>query len=172
MKYSMLKHVATLMLAGLISQSAAYAAQLNPYSDDEIKSFTLTDINKQTHSLSDYRGKVVLINFWASWCTPCLLEMPSMERLEQTLADQDFVLLTLNTTDDPRRIRETLKRLQVDMTVLLDHDSKTLKTWHGKLLPTSYLLDRNGRVHYRAVGGVDWEDDEIMLLINRLLQEH
>ena len=171
MKHSRLKQIVTLMLASLISQPVAYSAQLDSYTNDAITDFTLTDINKQIHHLADYRGKVVLINFWASWCTPCLLEMPSIKRLEQALKNQDFVILTLNTSDNPRRIRETLKRLQIDLTVLLDPDSKTLNAWQGSMLPTSYLLDRNGHIHYRAVGGMDWDDEEIILLINRLIQQ-
>lgn len=94
-----------------------------------------------------------------------------MKRLEEALTGRDFSLLTLNTSDDPRRIKETLKRLQIDLTVFLDHDSKTLNAWQGRMLPTSYLLDRNGRVRYRAVGDVDWDDEEILLLINRLIQQ-
>ena len=171
MQYSRLKRIVALLLASLLSQSVAYSAQLDAYTGDVIADFTLTDINNQVHHLADYRGKVVLVNFWASWCTPCLLEMPSMKRLEQALSGQNFVILTLNISDNPRRIRETLKRLKIDLTVLLDHDSKTLNAWQGRMLPTSYLLDRNGHVRYRAVGDVDWDDEEIMLLINQLIQQ-
>ena len=170
MNHSRLKQIVVFMLASLLSQPAAYSAQLELYTDDVITDFTLTDINNQVHHLTDYRDNVVLVNFWASWCTPCLLEMPSMKRLEQALADQDFVILTLNISDNPRRIRETLKRLKIDLTVLLDHDSKTLNAWQGRMIPTSYLLVRNGDVRYRAVGDVKWDDEEIMLLINRLIQ--
>lgn len=118
----------------------------------------------------DYRGKVVLVNFWASWCLPCLQEMPSMKILSDKLDDKDFALLTLNTSDSSRRIRETLKRLHLELTVLQDNKGETVKAWQVKVLPTSFLLDRNGDVRYKIVGPMEWDDADVILKIKQLIQ--
>jgi peroxiredoxin len=169
-KYKILQRPAILMLTCLLSPLNVHTAQLEPYTDEAIKSFTLTDINQETHSLTDYRGKVILVNFWASWCLPCIQEMPGMRRLADSLNDQDFKLLTLNTTDSARRIQEVLKRLKLDMTVLLDHDGDTFETWQGQVLPTSYLLDHNGRIRYRVIGPMEWDDADVLLKVKQLIQ--
>lgn len=159
------------MLACQLFSMAAFSAELEPYNDDGSATFSLFDLKGDTHTLPDYKGKVVLVNFWASWCQPCLLEMPSLSRLTGTLNKKDFEIVTINISDTVGRIRETLKRLQVDLLVLQDIDSKIFKAWHGRVLPTSYLLDRNGHVQYRVVGDMDWDDEEVKLLINQLIQQ-
>lgn len=159
-----------LLFTCLIWSAEVFSAELAPSQHESRYNFSLPDLKEKTHALSDYQGKVVLVNFWASWCTPCLLEMPGMQRLENTLSDKDFVILTLNTTDSVRRIQETLKRLKLSFTVLLDHDGKTFDQWQARVLPTSYLLDKNGRVHYRVDGPMEWDDEYVLLKINQLIQ--
>jgi len=159
-----------LILTCLLAPAAVFSAGLVPYQHRDSYNFSLPDLKEKTHALSDYRGKVVLVNFWASWCTPCLLEMPGMKRLENNLNDEDFVILTLNTTDPARRIQETLKRLQLELTVLLDRDGHTFDTWQGKVLPTSFLLDRSGKVRYRVDGPMEWDDADVIIKIKQLIQ--
>ncbi|NOQ88867.1 MAG: redoxin domain-containing protein [Gammaproteobacteria bacterium] len=150
---------------------AALGAELELYSNKNKagSNFTLPDLKDKTHALSDYRGKVVLVNFWASWCLPCLYEMPSMQKLANALSEEDFEIVTINISDTPRRIRETLKRLQLALTVLQDPEGKTYKAWQGEVLPTSFLLDRNGKVRYRAVGPIEWDDADVLLKIRQLI---
>ena len=95
-----------------------------------------------------------------------------MKHLANSLDKQDFEILTLNISDSPKRIKEVLKRLQLDMTVLLDHDSKTFKAWQGSVLPTSYLLDHKGQVRYRIVGPTEWDDADILLKVKQLIRSH
>ena len=158
------------MLSCLLSPAIVFSADLESYQNENSYNFSLSDLKEKTHALSDYQGKVVLVNFWASWCTPCLLEMPGMKRLENILSDEDFVILTLNTTDPARRIQETLKRLQLDLTVLLDRNGRTFETWQGKVLPTSFLLDRSGKVRYRVNGPMEWDDADVIIKIKQLIQ--
>ena len=158
------------MLACQLFSPTAYSAELEPYHDDGSATFSLSDLKGNTHTLPDYKGKVVLVNFWASWCLPCLLEMPSMSRLADTLNEKDFEIVTINTSDAAGRIRETLKRLQVDLLVLQDPDSKTFMTWHGRILPTSYLFDHTGQIRYRAVGPINWDDVDVLLKIKQLIK--
>ncbi len=164
------------LLLCCLQQTIAGQAELRPWPSDNGSSeiganeFTLPDLKNQQHSLSDYRGKVVLVNFWASWCQPCLYEMPSMKKLVNAFSEQDFEILTINISDPPRRIRETLKRLQLELTVLQDPESKTYKAWQGKVLPTSFLLDRTGAVRYRVVGPMEWDNADALLKIKELIQ--
>ena len=158
------------MLAGLLSPAIVCSAELEPYHNEGSYNFSLTDLKGESHKLTDYRGKVVLINFWASWCLPCIKEMPSMKALADKLENSDFALLTLNASDSSRRIRETLKRLQLELTVLQDSKGKTTKAWQVKVLPTSFLLDRNGEVRYKIVGPMEWDDVDTLLKIKQLIQ--
>lgn len=143
------------MLACLLFPAAAFSAELEPYRDDGTATFSLANLNGNTHILPDYKGKVVLVNFWASWCVPCIHEIPSMQQLADSLDDQDLAILTINISDSANRAKETLKRLQLEMTVLLDRDGKAFKTWQGRVLPTSFLLDRSGQLRYRVVGPME-----------------
>ena len=93
-----------------------------------------------------------------------------MQRLAGTLSDEDFVVLTLNTTDSPRRIQETLKRLKLSFTVLQDHDGSTFDRWQGRVLPTSFLLDQSGRVRYRVDGPLEWDDADVIVKVKQLIQ--
>jgi len=166
-----LKIYPLLLFLCLLAPMRVYSAQLESYSEKIQPIFVLSDLNGKTHQLQDYRGKVVLINFWASWCLPCLGEMRSMRRLADSLNRQEFVLLTLNSTDSARRITEVLKSLHLDIPVLLDTDSEVFKALQAKVLPTSYLLDHNGRLAYRMTGPADWEDANIVAKIKQLIQE-
>ncbi|MEN8106642.1 MAG: TlpA disulfide reductase family protein [Pseudomonadota bacterium] len=131
---------------------------------------TLQDLDHRAHTLADYRGKVVLVNFWASWCVPCITEMPGMQRLADTLTDQPFEILAVNVSDTEDRIREFLRRMNLRLTILVDHNGDTFKAWQGKVLPASFLLDRSGRIRYRVIGPLEWDSEEVGKIIEALLQ--
>jgi len=172
MKLASTTTVVIFALSYLVSAPAT-AREPEAFTSSENLVFSLPDLDGNTFTMSDYSGRVVLVNFWASWCLPCLQEMPGMYQLQEKMKHTDFALVTINTSDSPRRIRETLKRLQVEMEVLIDRDSKTFKQWHGRALPTSYLLDRDGKAHYRAIGPVEWDSPAIEALLGELMQsEH
>lgn len=161
-----------LLLCGLLSSllsPAAISAELEDYRNNIKLEFQLHDLKRNIHTLSDYKDKVVLVNFWASWCLPCIQEMPDLKRLSKSLDANNFELLTINISDPARRIEVVLKRLQLEMTVLLDEDGKTFKAWQGELLPTSYLLDKSGQIRYRVIGPTQWNDDDMLSTIKRLI---
>ena len=91
MKYWLIAALITLMPV-----HSSLAGELKPYTGPALPDFTLNDMQGKAHRLSDYRGKVVLLNFWATWCPPCIKEMPSMQRLQAQLAGQDFTILAVN----------------------------------------------------------------------------
>ena len=117
--------------------------------------FALMDMDDVRHSFSDYKGKVVLLNFWATWCPPCRREMPSMERLHQKLKDSNFTVIAINQMEEMDHVFAYTGQLEVDptFTILFDTDSKVAEAFHVNGLPTTYLIDKHGRIRYRAVGG-------------------
>lgn len=136
------------------------------------RNFTLPDLDGKPHKLSDYRGKVVLVNFWATWCPPCRREMPSMERLSQRLKDQPFVILAINQQEDPEQVFVFTGQLDPSPTfpILFDRDSKVANAWGVLGLPASFIVDKQGRVVYRAMGGREFDHLEIERSIRALLK--
>ena len=136
------------------------------------KNFTLPDLDGKPHKLSDYRGKVVLVNFWATWCPPCRREMPSMERLSKRLKDQPFVILAINQQEDPEQVFVFTGQLDPSPTfpILFDRNSKVANAWSVQGLPASFIVDQKGRVVYRAMGGREFDHPEIEQAIRKLLK--
>lgn len=140
-----------------------YTGELHP--DD----FLLSDINGVSHSLSQYKGKVILVNFWASWCPPCIHEMPSMSGLNLELNESPFEILAINLGESPDDINQFLKKHPVNFPILLDPKQKLPRKWNVFAFPTSYLLDKNGFVRYSVAGGIDWQSEDVKVAIHDLL---
>ena len=133
--------------------------------------FMLKDMDGKEHSLKQYRGKIVLINFWATWCPPCIKEMPSMENLYVSLRSRSFVVLAINQWEDDERVFEFMGQLKSIPTfpILFDHDSKVSDSFGVQGLPSSYIVDKKGRIVYRAKGGRDFNHPKIVNIIKSLL---
>lgn len=160
------------MLACLLLPLLVYGEQLEPYTGAADKQFILLpDLKGQTHSLSDYRGKVVLVNFWASWCLPCVEEMPDLTQLKKQLADQPFEILALNAGESKYKVGLFVKQINFNLPVLLDPSSKVFHNWDIKILPTSFLFDDKGHIRYRLRGNPDWNDEQIINQIKKLIKE-
>ena len=171
LKHLILQAPAIFVLITLLSPRAAYSEELEPYTDSTTREFTLPDIKGETQSLSDYRGKVVLVNFWASWCMPCVQEMPELTQLKQHLAGQPFEILALNVGEGEKRVKHFAKRTSFDLPVLMDNSSKVFNEWKIEIMPTSFLIDASGRVRYRALGNPGWDNDQTLSLIENLIKE-
>jgi peroxiredoxin len=124
--------------------------------------FTLQDIDGNTHRLSDYRGKVVVINFWATWCPPCREEMPAMQRAWEIIQKEDMVMLGINLGEDEDTIFAFTANYPVEFPLLMDEDSSATREWPVAGLPTTYIVDPDGNVAFRAVGGRAWDAPEIL----------
>lgn len=135
--------------------------------------FTLEDMDEEKHHLTDYRGKVVLLNFWATWCPPCRREMPSMERLHQKYKGKDFIVLAINQMETGDHVFAYTGQLEVDptFTILFDTNSKVSQTYRVKGLPTTYLIDKKGVIRYRAIGGREFDHPEVEKQIKKLMEE-
>jgi len=135
--------------------------------------FTLQNMDEEKISLSDYRGKVVLLNFWATWCPPCVREMPSMERVQERIGKDEFNVIAVNQMEDPDDVFAFTGQLELEPTfdILFDSESKVSRTYAVRGLPTTYLIDKKGNIRYRAVGGRDFDHAEVMTIIKKLIAE-
>ena len=133
--------------------------------------FTLEDMDGKRHTLSALRGKVVMLNFWATWCGPCREELPSLEALYQALKDEGFVVLAVNQWETPDQVFAYMGQIAVFPTfpILFDRDSRVSERYGVKGLPTTVLIDKRGRVLYRAVGGRNFDHPAVRALVRRLL---
>ncbi|HEU4352816.1 MAG TPA: TlpA disulfide reductase family protein [Burkholderiales bacterium] len=158
-------------LALLLALSLPAAAEeLKPWAGGATPPLELTDLQGKKHSLADYRGKVVLVNFWATWCEPCRQEMPSMERLRVSLAGRPFSVLAVNLAEPESRISKFLDAVPVGFPILLDRDTKTTRAWQAKVLPATYIVGPNGAIRYRHVGELDWSKPEVRKQIVALMK--
>jgi cytochrome c biogenesis protein CcmG, thiol:disulfide interchange protein DsbE len=126
-------------------------------------------------SLSDLRGKVVFLNFWATFCVPCREEMPSMERLARKYKDRDLVMVAISQDEDLPPMRRFLGQVMPDgaltMLIPLDKDGAVKQAYGTQLLPETYIIDREGKIVARFVNKYDWERDEVDRFIDRLLEQ-
>ena len=133
----------------------------------------LPDRQGQVHHLSDYRGQVVFLNFWASFCEPCRREMPSMESLVRQYENRGLTMVAVSVDDGwedvDRFMASFLPGERSAMTVLLDETESTMHSYGTELLPETYIIDRNGRIVARFVGDYDWGKPEIRQIIEGLL---
>jgi thiol-disulfide isomerase/thioredoxin len=162
--------LACCMAAALLPRTTL-AGDLSEQPDRPPMSVVLPDLEGRLRSLDEFAGKVVLVNFWASWCTPCVLEMPSILRLKQALPIRSFAVVGVNVAEGERRARAAARRLDLDFTILVDRDGEVFAGLGGRVLPTTYLLDHGGRIRYAAVGPLEWDDEEVIETVRRLIRE-
>jgi thiol-disulfide isomerase/thioredoxin len=159
------------ILCAALSQVAG-SRGLDPYTADPgMAVFELPDLNGQVHTLDEYRGRVVLVNFWASWCPPCIQEMPALERLQQVMDEQPFEILAINVGEQKYRVWKFVKLVNFNLPVLLDERKNTFNVWGLSVLPTSFLFDRKGNIRYRVVGDVEWDSKGVIALVEALINE-
>ena len=139
----------------------------------EAPAFRLKDMDGSEMALADFRGKVVLLNFWATWCPPCRREMPSMERVHQELNAGPFSVIAINEYESPDHVFAYVSQLSTDPTfpILFDPDSAVSELYKVRGLPTTYLIDKHGRIRYRAIGGREYDHPEVLGTIRALMAE-
>ena len=153
-----------LLLAGG-AQAAGFearAATLAP----ELKAQDLAGAQK---SLADYRGKVVLLNFWATWCPPCQREMPSLERLRAKMAGRPLEIVAISSAETPDEVNAYLSKMKLGFPVLLDTDSSNTRRWKVFALPTTFVLDAEGRVRRVLTGPAEWDEGEALAVAESML---
>lgn len=167
--------IAIAMAGGAPSAHAAQpVGKLLPVQAAQPASLELKDTTGKLHRIADYRGKVVLVNFWATWCEPCRDEMPSMQALHLRLgpgAGGDVIVLAVNHAENLPRIEQFLQKLPLSFPILIDGFSEVWRAWKPGMLPASYLIGRDGRIRYRVLGEFDWSGADADAAVRRLLAE-
>ena len=134
--------------------------------------FSLQDLGGRQVGLSDFRGKVVLLNFWATWCAPCRREIPSMERLYRMRKDEGFEIVAVNTERaSASKVASFVEEYGMSFPILLNPQGDVGSRYRVRAIPTSFLLDKNGVINWKIVGGREWESSYVLNRIDELLGE-
>ncbi|MGO9093439.1 MAG: TlpA disulfide reductase family protein [bacterium] len=140
--------------------------------DKKAPDFSLRDLNGNKVEMKQLKGKIILLNFWATWCGPCKEEMPSLEVLHQRFKERDFVLLSISVDYERlERVQEFINKHHYTFPVLLDPQGETLDLFEVKGVPTTFLIDKTGRMVGKATGPRDWKSPEVFCLINLLTEK-
>lgn len=149
----------------------ADATGLQPYTGPQNRPLQLVDMTGKAHDLKDYRGQVVLLNFWASWCPPCVHEIPSMTRLKTALKGEPFEILAANLAEEKPQIETFLSEHPVNFPILLDPKGSAVQAWRVFAYPSTYVIDKQGVIRYALFGGHEWDDAQTLQQIKALLAE-
>jgi len=158
-----------LALAVLAFAAGAVGAGVTPSAG--APDFTLPSLNGPNLRLQEQRGRVVMINFWATWCGPCRVEMPHLARLYEKYRDSGFTVLAVNIDEDPHKAASLAKQLGMQFPVLLDTEKKVSRLYDLSTMPSSVLVDRDGRVRYVTRGYRDGYENTYDKQIRELLRE-
>ena len=132
----------------------------------------LEDPTGRPISLGEFRGKIVFINFWTTWCLACVIEMPSMEKLHQTFKDKDFVMVAINLQESASRVKQFYKEYKLTFTTLLDTTGDVGAGMGIRSIPTTFILDKNGRIIGKALGPREWEGKKSIALFEYLTDSY
>lgn len=152
----------------LLNAADIAAGELSAVATGERPDLVLPDLGGRELDLRGLRGRAVLVNFWASWCTPCIDEMPSIQRLADALASHRVSVIGVNVGEGQLRARAATERLGIRFPVLIDKDSAAFERWGGQVLPATYVLDGQGVVRYLARGPLEWDSPELVDLVDAL----
>ena len=159
--------VLTLTLAVVALPVAA--KEPRPWTGGPTPALALEDMRGRPMRLEDFKGKVVLVNFWATWCEPCRDEMPSFQQLKQKLAGKPFEVLAVNLAEPRSRVEAFLERMPFDFPILLDQSGDTSRSWRARILPVTFIIGPDGRIRYSHAGELDWAEPRIVEMISALM---
>ena len=128
----------------------------------------LKDINGNPVRKDNYSGQVTVVNFWATWCPPCIEEIPSLNRLKNKMAGTPFELISINYAEDDDTIREFMKQVNVEFPVLLDRNGEFAKQWNIITYPSTFVIDSEGNIQYGVNAAIEWDSPEVIQVIKAL----
>jgi thiol-disulfide isomerase/thioredoxin len=133
--------------------------------------FTLPLLDGTRTTLSQYKGKVVFLNFWATWCGPCRSEMPSMEAVYQRLKNRGFEILAVNLGDSRSEVSAFMNEYKLNFPAVLDEKNITGNYYNVQAIPTTYIIDRRGLIIARLVGSINWNTPKVISALETTLQD-
>ncbi|MDR1625485.1 MAG: TlpA family protein disulfide reductase [Spirochaetia bacterium] len=134
-----------------------------------ISDFSLPLLGGKTQTLSALKGKIVFLNFWATWCPPCRAEMPDMEKLYQRFKNEGLEFLTVNIREDEEAVKTFMNEFKLTFPVVLDYNGDAATKYGIRGIPTTYIIGRDGRIIAAAVGGRQWYSQEMLNAFRALL---
>ena len=146
------------------------AGRLSAGSGDPAPALALRDIDGREVRLDAFRGRTVIVNFWATWCAPCVAEMPSLERLRASLAGEGLEVLAVNLQENAARIRPFAEKLGLSMTLLRDHDGSARTRWGVRVFPTTFVVGPDQRIALVAIGEIDWDSADAIARIRETMR--
>jgi peroxiredoxin len=159
---------ASLVVLALAS-TPAHAAQISDWRGGPTPTLVLRDLDGREVDLSTYRGRTVIVNFWATWCAPCVAEMPSIMLLREKYAAQGLEVIGVNLQENAARIRPFLKQHDIDFTVVRDHDGSARTAWGVSVYPSTFVIGPDQRVAFVVQGEANWSGAPIEPRIRRIL---
>jgi len=176
LKYKMLNVLSKIVIISLVGLINLQAKELHlTHKLTAISSPTmapalkLENIDEDIIDIKDLKGKVVIVNFWATWCPPCRKEMPYLERLYSKVKDKGVEVLAVNVGEDSDRVFSFLSNLtpEPEFQALLDKDSKVFKRWKVRGLPTTFIVNKEGKIVYKAIGGREFDHQ---VIVNKIIE--
>jgi len=162
------------MAAAAFAAAATFAgaeADLKPWKGQATPKLAGVDIQGKPFDLDSRRGRVVVVNFWATWCEPCRDELPSLERLQKARNGKSLEVVSVNFGEMPERIRTFLEREFVELPVVLDRDKEAAGRWKVGGLPMTFIVDAGGRIRYQVYGERKWDDAQTLAVVDKLIAE-
>ncbi len=159
--------VLTLALSITMLASACTSGSRPPHVGTAARDFTLQDSDRKV-TLNQFRGQVVVLNFWATWCTPCQEELPSLIAMQDRTRDKGVVVLGVSIDVDPDAYHRFLKVRNVNFLTVLDPEQKVATMYGTSGWPETYVIDREGVMRRKFIGPVDWTSPEVMDFLTRL----
>jgi len=151
----------TLFLTG------CYSGTHPPHIGSPAPDFTVQDADRKV-SLKDLRGQVVVLNFWASWCPPCVEETPSLVQLQKRLKDKGITVVGVSWDSDDEAYHQFLKAHKIDFLTVRDADQKSSSLYGTVKIPETYIIDRKGIVRRKFISSVDWSEPEVLDFLSKL----
>lgn len=125
-------------------------------------SLVLKDLQGRQHDLKDYKGQVVLVQFWATYCGPCRKEMPSMNKMMKEMGDVPFKILAVDMGETKEEVDQFVSEVKPEFTILMDEDGKSIEDWRVFAAPSNFIIDPDGNIRYTLFGGVEWDSVELI----------
>ena len=158
-----------LLLSLLLFSVTTLAANLKPYpADAPTPPLKLQDLQGKTHDLNDYKGSVVLVQFWATYCTPCRKEMPSMNKLMSKMGDVPFKILAVDMGESKPEVTAFVNQVKPEFTILMDEEGQSIGAWKVFAAPSNFIIGPEGKIRYTLFGGVEWDSDELVTKLKAL----
>lgn len=145
----------------------ASAAELKPF-DGPTPALALNTLEGEAVNLEQYRGKLAMVQFWATYCTPCRVEMPSMNRLQARLGD-DLVILAVNMGETTEEVQQFVDEVKPEFSILMDDDGSALAAWKVFAAPATFIVDPAGKIQYTLFGATEWDSEEMVATLKALM---